>query len=95
VAASAGPAGRAEQIRAVARDASLSPEEKRARIMELSLSMGAAPRTMFAGGQVVQGDVASGPGADLDALAKLADLRDRGVLTHEEFEAQKRKLLGE
>lgn len=28
-----------------------------------------------------------------DELAKLADLRDRGVITNEEFEAQKKKLL--
>jgi len=29
-----------------------------------------------------------------DQLSKLADLRDRGVLTDAEFEAQKQKLLG-
>jgi uncharacterized membrane protein YdbT with pleckstrin-like domain len=29
-----------------------------------------------------------------DELAKLADLRDKGVLTEEEFQARKRKLLG-
>ena len=28
-----------------------------------------------------------------DELAKLANLRDRGIITDEEFEAQKRKLL--
>ena len=28
-----------------------------------------------------------------DELAKLANLRDRGVITDEEFEVQKRKLL--
>ena len=34
-------------------------------------------------------------GASLaDELAKLADLRDKGVLTEEEFQARKRKLLG-
>ncbi len=32
--------------------------------------------------------------ANADELAKLADLRDKGVLTSEEFEAQKAKLLG-
>jgi hypothetical protein len=38
------------------------------------------------------------PSADRDPLAdleKLADLRDRGVLTADEFEAQKRRVLGE
>jgi Short C-terminal domain len=29
-----------------------------------------------------------------DQLSKLADLRDRGVLTHAEFQQQKAKLLG-
>jgi hypothetical protein len=33
--------------------------------------------------------------ATADALTKLADLRDRGALTDEEFQAQKKKLLGE
>jgi Short C-terminal domain len=33
--------------------------------------------------------------ATADALGKLADLRDRGALTDAEFEAQKKKLLGE
>jgi hypothetical protein len=31
----------------------------------------------------------------VDSLTKLADLRDRGVLTEDEFQAQKKKLLGE
>ena len=31
----------------------------------------------------------------VDLLARLADLRDRGVLTPEEFEAQKKRILGE
>jgi hypothetical protein len=84
-------AGAAEQIRAVARDPNLSPEEKRARIMELSTGMSAAAKTMFVGGQMVQG----APTDAIDALTKLADLRDRGALTNDEFEAQKRKLLGQ
>jgi hypothetical protein len=37
-------------------------------------------------------DVASGPGP-ADQLAKLADLKDRGVLTEAEFEAEKAKIL--
>jgi Short C-terminal domain len=36
------------------------------------------------------------PGADpVDLLARLADLRDRGALTPEEFEAQKKRILGQ
>lgn len=38
---------------------------------------------------------ASAPHADaVDRLEKLADLRDRGVLTDDEFEAQKKRILG-
>lgn len=33
------------------------------------------------------------PSSDLDELAKLADLRDRNVLTADEFEGRKRKIL--
>lgn len=84
----------AEQLRSVALDATLSPEEKRAKIMELSASMGGAPKTMFVGGQAVQAGNAAGPAAAVDALAKLADLRDRGLLTDAEFEAQKTRILG-
>lgn len=38
---------------------------------------------------------AAGPGqSDADELEKLAGLRDRGILTPEEFEAKKRQILG-
>jgi hypothetical protein len=36
----------------------------------------------------------AGPGDPIDKLKELADLRDRGVLTADEFEAQKRRVLG-
>ena len=36
---------------------------------------------------------AAGPQSTADQLAKLADLRDRGVITPEEFERQKAKIL--
>jgi hypothetical protein len=38
-------------------------------------------------------DVAGSGGGTADELAKLADLRDRGVITDAEFEQQKAKLL--
>lgn len=38
-------------------------------------------------------DAASGDGGSAEELSKLADLRDKGVITAEEFEAQKRKIL--
>jgi Short C-terminal domain/Phospholipase_D-nuclease N-terminal len=36
---------------------------------------------------------AAGSGSSADQLAKLADLRDRGVITPQEFESQKAKIL--
>jgi len=36
---------------------------------------------------------AAGPQSSADQLTKLADLRDRGVITNEEFESQKAKIL--
>jgi hypothetical protein len=47
-------------------------------------------------GQLVTPATGAAPDSDpVDQLAKLADLRDRGVLTNEEFEAQKRRILGQ
>ena len=34
------------------------------------------------------------PSSDLDELEKLASLKDRGIITEEEFEAKKKQLLG-
>jgi hypothetical protein len=39
-------------------------------------------------------DVASSGSSTADELAKLASLRDRGLLTSDEFDAQKAALLG-
>jgi hypothetical protein len=50
--------------------------------------------TFLVGGEPVQPSPAAGAAATADALSKLADLRDRGVLTEEEFQAEKKKLLG-
>jgi hypothetical protein len=52
-------------------------------------------QNVLVGGQPAQLSAAAGPAATADALTKLADLRDRGVLNDEEFQAQKKKLLGE
>jgi hypothetical protein len=38
---------------------------------------------------------AAGEGDPLDRIAKLGELRDRGIVTAEEFEQQKKRLLGE
>ena len=37
---------------------------------------------------------ASSPASTADQLSKLADLRDRGVISAEEFEREKAKVLG-
>jgi ABC-type multidrug transport system fused ATPase/permease subunit len=44
--------------------------------------------------QYVQQAAASAPASTADQLAKLADLRDRGVISAEEFEREKAKVLG-
>jgi ABC-type multidrug transport system fused ATPase/permease subunit len=44
--------------------------------------------------QYVQQAAASSPASTADQLTKLADLRDRGVISAEEFEREKAKILG-
>src|SRR6478672_2346001 len=44
--------------------------------------------------QYVQQAAASSPASTADQLSKLADLRDRGVISAEEFEREKAKVLG-
>jgi len=46
-------------------------------------------------GMVTPGVPAPAPADPIEQLKQLADLRDRGVLTDAEFEAQKRRVLGE
>jgi len=41
----------------------------------------------------VQQAAASSPASTADQLTKLADLRDRGVISAEEFDREKQKLL--
>jgi hypothetical protein len=56
---------------------------------------GVRPTNLIVGGQPVYGGQAGGAPSAADQLTKLADLRDRGVLSDAEFEQQKQKLLGE
>jgi hypothetical protein len=44
--------------------------------------------------QYVQQAASSAPASTADQLSKLADLRDRGVISAEEFEREKAKVLG-
>ena len=68
----------------------------KARQEQIKAIMGGS--NVIVGGQPLQAgaapSAAAGAEATADALTKLADLRDRGVLTNDEFEAQKKKLLG-
>jgi Short C-terminal domain len=78
---SSDPAQRAEQL-----------AQRREQIKQLASGLGApAPSGLGAPAASVG---ALDPAATADALTKLADLRDRGVLTEDEFQAQKKRLLG-
>ena len=60
----------------------------------------AMQRTIYERAQAREGRMAAAPPAapaatTTEELARLADLKDRGVLTEEEFQAQKGKLLGD
>lgn len=46
------------------------------------------------GAQAAAAPAASAPVDLVDRVAKLADLRDRGALTEDEFQAQKKRILG-
>ena len=46
------------------------------------------------GAQAAAARAASAPVDLVDRVAKLADLRDRGALTEDEFQAQKKRILG-
>ena len=93
---------RVKQIRELQRTDNLSndPDERRqqleeraAQIKQITCAL-STPANVLVGGQPMQTGGAPGPTAIADALTKLADLRDRGALTDEEFQAQKQKLLG-
>ena len=54
-----------------------------------------AAQAFAASGFTVPGATGGGSDPTVDALEKLADLRDRGVLSEEEFAEQKARILGE
>ena len=76
-------------------DLSQLSDEQRQKLASLGIDP-AALGAAGGGGQSAPPSSSSGAGEDdsLAQLEKLADLRDRGALTDEEFEAEKRKLLG-
>ena len=64
----------------------LTPEDKAA--------LASAPPPEADEDQPVAASASAGDESYLDELEKLAELRDRGIITNEEFEAKKRQLLG-
>ena len=62
-----------------------TPRSRRSASLARRSTSGSAPAAPVRGG--------AGPDPLVDRLARLADLRDRGVLTEAEFQAQKAKLL--
>ena len=87
-------AQRDEQIHAIGFDPSVPPDQKAAKIRELMTGMGVPAANMVSGSRPVASDGSADAEAIADALTKLAALRDRGLLTDAEFQAQKTKLLG-
>ena len=58
-----------------------------------AMAQGQVPGTVLIGGQLMGGIPAPATPDPLDQLKKLAELRDSGVLTEEEFATQKARLL--
>ena len=79
----------------ILRQATENPEALREQLLAQAQGSGASAFVLTEGGLTPLGSPAPEPQPDVaDQLSKLADLRDRGVLTDAEFQAQKRKLLG-
>lgn len=62
---------------------------------ETMRSRGMASAKLPGGTQVEGLPVVSVPADPMDRIARLVDLRDRGALTEDEFQAQKKRILGE
>lgn len=73
----------------------LARDDASQRVIDAVATQGAAGANIMIGGQSLQsmmGQAAAQPDP-ADQLSKLADLRDRGILSDEEFAAQKAKIL--
>ena len=96
-------AARAAAVAARIRE-SLPPAEPREPAVDLGETLGplasrvrqAAGRLgkMITGREESRPAPATGSGPDLDLLERLAEMRERGILTDEEFEAKKKQILG-
>ena len=79
----------------ILRQATENPEALREQLLARAQGSGASAFVLTEGGLTPLGGAAPQQQPDVaDQLGKLADLRDRGVLTAAEFQAQKQKLLG-
>jgi hypothetical protein len=67
--------------------------EKVSQMQRNAMAQGQVPGTVLIGGQLMDGIPAPATPDPLDQLKKLAELRDSGVLTEEEFATQKARLL--
>jgi hypothetical protein len=67
--------------------------EKVSQMQRNAMAQGQVPGTVLIGGQLMGGIPAPATPDPLDQLKKLAELRDSGVLTEEEFATQKARLL--
>lgn len=63
------------------------------RMQQAAMAQGQTPSNVFVGGQMVSGSAMGAKPDPIDQLKKVADLHAAGVLTDEEFAAEKAKLL--
>ena len=74
----------------------LSEEELTGAMSELGIEsqpMTAEDRAAMEGGEEYYDDVPAADSDYLDELERLADLRDKGIITEEDFQAKKKQLL--
>jgi hypothetical protein len=84
--------GGAQVINLSGGDLSQLSDEQRQKLAALGIDPAALGAASAAGGASA---TEGGEDDRLDRLQKLADLKERGALTAQEFEAEKRKLLGD
>ncbi len=86
--------GGAQVINLSGGDLSQLSDEQRQKLASLGIDPAALGTASGGGPAAAPGPAGDNSDDSLAQLEKLADLRDRGALTDEEFEAEKRKLLG-
>jgi hypothetical protein len=76
-----------EELQGAMKDLNIQPQEMTEEDKAALQAQGGAEGVQAGEQPVDQGDY-------LDELEQLADLRDRGILTEDEFQAQKKEILG-